>query len=90
MAADRRVVAKLFVFDSGLAGSNRVEEICFVGRYITVAFGRRKNLSFVRLIVERRGLRMFRLPLRQILLAQPCRPALASNIFPASGLCPAA
>src|SRR5271157_4561680 len=75
VAADRRMVAKLLVLHGWLAGSNRVEEVCLVGRRVAVSLRHRKSFRFGRLVVERPGLRMFRGPLRQILLAQPCRPA---------------
>ncbi len=54
MAADRRMVAKHLVLHGGLAGSNRIEEVCLMRRYIAVACGRGKSLGFVRLVVERR------------------------------------
>src|SRR5580698_4633738 len=81
MAADRRMVAKHLVLHGGLAGSNRVEEVCLMRRYIAVADGRSKSLCFVHLVLERCWLRMFYYPLRQILLAQPLRPAFRRICF---------
>src|SRR5579863_4513232 len=81
MAADCRMVSKDLVLYGWLAASNRVEEICLMRRHIAVTDGRSKSLRLVHLVFEGSWLRMFYCPLRQILLAQPLRPAFRRICF---------
>ena len=89
MAADRRMIAELFVLDRWFAGSNRVEEVCLVGRDIAVIRRRGKSLRLDDLVIERPGLRDVPLPTAPDIPCAAVPASPLSNRFLALGLCPA-